>query len=70
VFDMTDGGKQVFRRQLPEIKFPTTGVYHSSETSETAFRREFIQVIARNVSHYFHEYEMQEYYGRDPASLD
>src|SRR5687768_164947 len=37
VFDMKDGGKEVFRRQLPEVRFPNAGVYHSSETSETAF---------------------------------
>lgn len=70
VFDMTEGGKEAFRRQLPEIKFPITGVYHSSETSETEFRRSFLEVIARQVGRYFYDYDMAERYGRDPASLD
>ncbi len=70
VIDIKDGGKEVFRRQLPEIKFPTTGVYHSSETSEAAFRRAFIEVIARQVGRYFHKYDMVDGFGRDPASLD
>jgi hypothetical protein len=70
VLDIEEGGKEAFRRQLPEIKFPTTGVYHSSETSETAFRRAFLQVVARQVGHYFHDYDPIDRYNRDPASLD
>jgi hypothetical protein len=70
VFDMKDGGKEVFRRQLPEIKFPTAGVYHSSETSETAFRRAFMEVIAGHVGRYFYDYDFAQRYGRDPASLE
>lgn len=70
VFDLTEGGKEAFRRQLPEIKFPITGVYHSSETSETEFRRAFLEVISRQVSRYFYDYDMAERYGRDPASLE
>jgi hypothetical protein len=69
VYDMADGGKEVFRRPLPEIRFPANGVYHSSETSETAFRRAFIKVIAEQVARYFHEYDMVETYGRDPADF-
>ena len=70
VFDIAEGGKEAFRRQLPEIKFPVTGVYHSSETSETEFRRSFLEVIARQVGRYFYAYDMSERYSRDPASLD
>lgn len=70
VFDMEEGGKEAFRRQLPEVKFPTTGVYHSSETSEAEFRRAFIAVIAKQVAHYFYDFDMADRYGRDPASLD
>jgi hypothetical protein len=70
VLDIEDGGKEAFRRQLPEIKFPTAGVYHSSETSEMAFRRAFIQVIARQVGQYFHNYDAADRFGRDPASLE
>jgi hypothetical protein len=70
VLDIQDNGKEVFRRQLPEIKFPTAGVYHSSETSEMAFRRAFIQVIAQQVALYFHKYDGVDRFGRDPASLE
>lgn len=69
VFDLTSGGREVFRRPLPEIKFPSSGVYHSSETSETAFRRMFIQVIAQQVARYFYEFDRADTYGRDPAQL-
>lgn len=67
VFDMAQGGKEVFRRPMPEIKFPANGVYHSSETSESEFHKSFIRIIAQQVGRYFYEYEMSESYGRDPA---
>ena len=70
VLDMTDGGKEVFRRELPEIKFPVSGVYHSSETSENAFRKTFLKVIAEHVARYFYEYDLAERYSNDPASLE
>lgn len=70
VFDLKEGGKEAFRRRLPEIKFPASGVYHSSETSESAFRRTFIEVISRQVARYFYDFDMADRYGRDPASLD
>lgn len=69
VFDLADGGKEVFRRPMPEIRFPANGVYHSSETSETAFRRAFLQIIAEHVARYFYDYDMIDTYGRDPAEL-
>jgi hypothetical protein len=69
VFDMKDGGKEVFRRKLPEITFPVNGVYHSGETSEERFRRAFLQVIAAQAARYFFEHDMAENFGRDPAVL-
>lgn len=69
VLDMTKDGDEVFRRNLPEIKFPANGAYHATETTEAAFRKAFLQTIAEQVGHYFYEYDMAENYGRDPASL-
>jgi hypothetical protein len=69
VYDLSNGGKEVFRRPLPEIKFPANGVYHSSETSEAAFRRAFIKVIAEQIARYFYDYDMLDTYGRDPVDF-
>ena len=69
VYDLADGGKEVFRRPLPEIRFPANGVYHSSETTETAFRRAFIKVISAQVARYFYDYDMVDTYGRDPIDV-
>jgi hypothetical protein len=69
VFDMRDGGKEVFRRTLPSITYPTNGAYHSSETTEDSFRRSFLQVIAQQAMRFFFEYNLSENYGRDPAIL-
>src|SRR5687768_8112120 len=69
VYDLANGGKEVFRRPLPEIKFPANGVYHSSETSESEFRRTFVRVIAQQAARFFYEYEMADTFSRDPADL-
>jgi hypothetical protein len=69
VLDIKDGGKEAFRRTIPEIKYPANGVYHSSETSEDVFRRSFLQVIAHQSARYFFEYDLAENYTRDPAAL-
>jgi hypothetical protein len=69
VYDLKDEGKEVFRRAMPEIRFPANGVYHSSETSETAFRRSFIKVISEQVARYFYDYDMIDTYGREPIDM-
>lgn len=69
VLDMEQGGKELFRRQLHEITFPVNGAYPATSTSEATFRRSFIDVLARQISRLFYEYEMTERFGADPAFL-
>ena len=69
VYDLEDSGKEVFRRPLPEIRFPENSVYHSSETSESSFRRAFIKVIAEKIARYFYDYDMAETYGNEPVDV-
>jgi hypothetical protein len=69
VLDIKDDGREVFRRSQSEITFPTTGAYHSQETSEPVFRKTFVKVIAQQVARYFVEYNLSDNFGRDPAVL-
>ena len=69
VLDMEAGGKEVFRRRLDELAFPTNGGYPTTDTTESKFRRTFLKFLADNVAKFFYEYEMMEDFGRDPAFL-
>ncbi|MFV1964283.1 MAG: hypothetical protein ACC628_02580 [Pirellulaceae bacterium] len=70
VLDLTEGGKEVFRRTLHELSFPANGAYPATETSESKFRRAFIQMLAQQAAKFFYDYEAIYDYGGDPASLD
>ena len=67
VFDMLDGGKEVFRRTLPEITFPENGYYSTSDTSEATFRQVFLKVLARRAARYFFSYDQLNEPRLDPA---
>jgi len=69
VYDMTDKGKEVFRKNLPEVRFPLTGPYPVGDVSEATFRRAFVQVLARQISKYFHQYDLMDDFGADPAFI-
>ncbi len=55
VYDVTEGGKIVFRKQLPEFAFPTTGGKPVTETSENKFRSFFLAVLSNKIAGLFYE---------------
>jgi len=63
VFDMTAGGKEVFRQEIVEFEFPPNGPYHTAEISETKFSKLFLKVLAEEVAKHFHEYDLVEDFG-------
>ncbi len=69
VYDMTDGGNEVFRKHVPELSFPATGPYPAGDISEVQFRRAFLQTISNHVARYFYRYDMAENFGRDPTFI-
>jgi hypothetical protein len=69
VLDLTQGGQEVFRRRLHEVAFPVNGAYPTTETSESNFRRAFVNKLAQQAAKFFYDYEIADNYGPDPASL-
>ena len=69
VYDMANGGQEVFHKKLPEQSFPASGPHPVGDTSESQFRRAFLQILGQNVSRYFHEYDLMEQFSRDPAFI-
>jgi hypothetical protein len=69
VYDMTEKGREVFRKTLSEVRFPLTGPYPVGDVSEATFRRAFVQVLARHVTKFFRQYDLMDDFGTDPAFI-
>ena len=57
VYDMQDSANYAFRRRMPDLRYPTTGVVHSSDVTEAKFRRQFIKVLSEQVARHFYKYD-------------
>lgn len=69
VYDIAEGGHEVFRKSLPEIKFPTTGPYPVGDLSEVQFRRAFIKTLSQRTARYFYPYNVADDFSRDSAFI-
>jgi len=63
VFDMTKGGQEVFRKEITDFTFPSTGPTHATDTNESKFTGQYLRVLAREVAKHFHQYDMIDEYG-------
>jgi hypothetical protein len=68
VYDITRGGKEVFRTTDPEFTFPKSHPVHETATSARAFERVFIQVLSEDIAKNFYAYNLQEEFARDGAA--
>lgn len=57
VFDMLEGGKEVFRRRLTDVTYPRTGVVHIQDVSEDKFRRTFLTILSEQLARHFYRYD-------------
>lgn len=69
VYDLTQAGKEVFATVAPEIQYPMNSGYQTTEISETAFRRQFLSIIASQIAHNFYAYDVKEDYARDVSLI-
>src|SRR5262245_54504414 len=60
VYDLSDGGKQVFEKSVPRILYPPHTPIPSSERSEPEFRRLFIGVLAEQIGRQFYAYDSMD----------
>lgn len=67
VFDCKTG-EMVYEKSPPPIVYPPNLCIHTSEKSESQFRREFIQVLADRISRSFCPYNPHADYAQDAAA--
>lgn len=56
VFDCKTG-KVIFKKQMPQTVYPPNSVVPTSEKQESAFRQEFVKVVAERISWLFTEHD-------------
>jgi hypothetical protein len=69
VYDLTQGGKEVFSYSPTQIEFPENAGHHTTDMSEEAFRRQFLGVIASRVARQFYPYDVKEDFARDTSVI-
>jgi len=71
VFDCHAGGDPVFERELPQIVYPpNVGVPTSERSSEGAFQREYIRVLADQIGRYFYPHDPYADYAMDAKAME
>ncbi len=65
VYDMKNGGRQVYEKNLPQLVYPTHTPIPSSEISEGEFRRKFLDVMAERIGRHFYSHDSRVDFGTD-----
>lgn len=70
VFDMLDGGREVYRKEIPEFTFPVNGPKHAADVGERQFRRAFVNVLASHIAKLFYDYDLTSDFSRDSPFIE
>jgi len=65
VYDMQDGGKQVYEKAMPRVLYPPNTPIPSAEKSEAEFRRQYLGVLAEQIGRHFYSHDSLEDFGVD-----
>ena len=68
VYDITRGGKEVFRTANPDYTFPSTHAIPTMSAQVGSFQRIFIRLLAEEIGKNFYDYDMQSDFARDAAA--
>jgi hypothetical protein len=57
VYDMDEGGKDVYQKSLNEILYPFNGGVPVGEKPEAEFRREFLTIVSERIGRHFYKHD-------------
>ncbi len=69
VYDMQEGGRVAFERELPQIAWPPNGGIETSSRQESQFRRQFIGVVADHIGRHFYRHDPAAYFAQDAMAM-
>jgi hypothetical protein len=65
VYDMQEGGKQVYEKTLPRVLYPPNTPIPSAEKSEAEFRKQYLSILADQIGRHFYSHDSLEDFGID-----
>jgi hypothetical protein len=69
VYDLTEGGEEVFAYQPSQIQYPENTGHHTTDMNEEAFRRQFLGIVASRIARQFYPYDTKEDFARDASVI-
>ncbi len=60
-----ESGNVVYTRSLDDFSFPTNAGQHTSETTESRFRKLYLSMLAKQIARSFHPWDMTEDFAID-----
>ncbi len=70
VFDCATGEETVFEKELAELVYPVNAAIPTDEKPESAFRREYIRILADQIARHFYPHDKHADYAIDTRLLD
>lgn len=67
VYDMENGGKQVYEKSLPRVLYPPHTPISSADKSEGEFRVQFLGVLAEQIARHFYAHDSRVDFATDAA---
>ncbi len=63
-------GELLVDKPLPQTVYPPNSVKTTSEIQETAFRREFVGILADQIARHFYAHDPRDYFAPDAAAMN
>jgi len=68
VYDIEDGGNEVWERQVGQILFPRNSGIPAADKSIQVFQRQFVEVVSDQVAQYFYEHDPNASFAMDAVA--
>jgi hypothetical protein len=67
VYDVKNGSKRVFERNMPPTIYPPNAAVANTERPESEFRRQYIAVLAERIARHFYSYDARDDFALEDA---
>lgn len=68
VYDMKDGGKEVWQKHIGEVLFPANGGVPTSEKPLRQFRRQYVSLLSERIARHFYKHDAHLNFVSDNAA--
>jgi len=69
VYDMSDGGRLAWEKELPEVLYPANSGVPTVDKSQDQFRRQFTRVLSEQIARHFYRHDPHFDFAIDATSI-